>query len=218
LLTGQLDPSITDESDPEQREPSVNLYDPANPNRPPYTKAFIASYRAAQIARNRRITAWVREKLARLQALGREHAEYCFTVHGTMADPRWLDPTLEPNERRANWTYLGDPSIVNDSPAGLGRYTSLRSWLSQWSHDDAQADSVAAGPRISVPSLVVTAGADDACPVSHTDAIFNALGSSDKQKHLIAGANHYFTGENGRAHLDEAVTLIGLWLADRGFR
>jgi alpha-beta hydrolase superfamily lysophospholipase len=218
LLTGQLDASITAEGDPEHRDPSLNLYDDHNPDRPPYSREFLERYRSAQIARNRKISAWVKEKLQALKASGREHAEYCFTVHGTMADPRWLDPALEPNGRRPNWTYLGDPAIVNDSPAALARYTSLRSWLSQWSYDDAQVDSIHAGHRITVPSLVMTAGADDACPVSHTAGIFNALGATDKQQHLIAGANHYFTGEHGREHLDQAMQVVGTWLADRGFR
>jgi dienelactone hydrolase len=217
LLTGQIDPSIADERDPDSRDPALNLYDARNPHHPPYDARFVERYRAAQIARNRRITAWVKEKLTDLKSAGKEQSEYCFTVHGTMADPRWLDPSLEPNGRRPNWTYMGEPSIVNDSPTALARYTSLRSWLSQWSYDDAQVDSVDAGPRITVPTMVVTAGADDACPVSHTDGIFDALAARDKQKHLIEGANHYFTGPQGRDHLEQAMRVVGHWLEERGF-
>ena len=66
-------------------------------------------YREAQIARNRRITKWVKEKLAELKAAGRPDDEYGFVVHGTMADPRWLDPTVDPNERAPGTCYLGDP-------------------------------------------------------------------------------------------------------------
>jgi hypothetical protein len=33
--------------------------------------------------------------------------------------------------------YLGDPQVVNTSPVGLARFCTLRSWLSQWSYDDA---------------------------------------------------------------------------------
>ena len=68
--------------------------------------------------------------------------EKSFVVHGTMADPRWLDATVDPNGRRAKWCYLGDPEMVNDAPSGLARYTTTRSWLSQWSVDDAQIDAV----------------------------------------------------------------------------
>jgi dienelactone hydrolase len=217
LLTGQLDASIIDEAHPEQRRAEFDLYDPANPHQPPYSQDFVAAYRAAQIERNRRITAWVKDRLATLKASGRDHEEHCFVVQGTMADLRWLDPSIEPNGRAVGMTYLGPPSIVNNSPVALGRYTCLRSWLSQWSLDDAQVDSVDAGPRISVPSLVVTAGADDACPVSHTSAMFAALGSRDKQSVRIDGANHYFSGPDGRVHLDEVATLMTGWLRERGF-
>lgn len=217
LLTGQLDASIADEAAPDRRDASLDLYDPANPARPPYDPAFVDRYRAAQLARNRRITAAVKDRLASLKAAGRDHEEHCFVVQGTMADPRWLDPSIEPNDRRPGWTYLGDPRMVNDSPVALGRYTCLRSWLSQWSIDDAQVDSVDAGARITVPSLIVTASADDACPPSHTDAMFAALAAADKRQETITGANHYFSGPDGRSHLDSAATLMTQWLDERGF-
>lgn len=217
LLTGQLDASIIDEGALDRRDAALDLYDPENPAQPPYDAAFVDRYRAAQLARNRRITAEVKDRLATLAAKGRAHEEHCFVVQGTMADPRWLDPGLEPNDRRVGWTYLGDPRIVNHSPVALGRYTCLRSWLSQWSFDDAQVDSVDAGPRITVPSLIVTASADDACPPSHTSAIFEALAAIDKQQAVIAGANHYFSGPESRAHLDAAATVMTDWLDARGF-
>jgi pimeloyl-ACP methyl ester carboxylesterase len=217
LLTGQLDASVLDESNPESRESSLDLYDPSNPAQPPYQQEFLERYRAAQIARNRRITAWVKTKLSALRAAGRSHEECGFVVHRTMADPRWLDPSIEPNGRPANWTYLGDPRMVNTSPAALARYSSLRSWLSQWSLDDSQFDSVDAGPRISVPSLVITAGADDACPPSHSREMFDALGSMDKEKYEVANANHYFSGATGKPHLSQAADIVTAWLANRGF-
>ena len=37
-----------------------------------------------------------------------------------MADPRFLDPTIDPNGRRPGWTYLGHPETVNSGPVGLG--------------------------------------------------------------------------------------------------
>jgi len=216
LLTGQIDPSVLDELDPERRDAELDVYDPANPAQPPYSADFIARYRAAQIARNRKISEWAREKLARFKAQGREHDEFCFVTHRTMADLRWVDPTVDPNQRRPNWTYLGDPRLVNDSASALGRFSSLRGWLSQWSYDYAQFDSVISGPRITVPGMVMTAGADDACPPEHTDLMFDALGSADKTKVQIEHANHYFTGEGGKSHLTEAVGIISRWLAVRG--
>jgi dienelactone hydrolase len=217
LLTGQLDASIVDETNTRARNSAYDLYDSQNPEQPPYSAEFVEQYRAAQQARNRRITAWVKEQLTDLRGRGRPHDEVCFVVHGTMADPRWLDPTLEPNGRGARVTYLGDPAIVNNSPVALGRYSCLRSWLSQWSLDDAQVDSVDAGPRITVPSLIVTAGADDACPVSHTDAMFAALAATDKQSLQIEGASHYFSGPDGKAHLAQVSAMMTDWLRDRNF-
>ncbi|NNE12534.1 MAG: alpha/beta hydrolase, partial [Ilumatobacter sp.] len=113
-LTEWLDASIHDERHPFDRDPSLNLYDPANPDRPPYRDEFVARYRAAQRARNRRITSWVRGELDRLRADEAPHAERGFVVHGTMADPRWLDPAVDPSDRRAGWCFLGDPRLVND--------------------------------------------------------------------------------------------------------
>lgn len=215
LLTGQIDPSVLDELNPDLRDPALDLYDPANPAQPPYAADFLATYRQAQIDRNRKISDWAKDKLAGIKAKGDDHGEFCFVVHRTMADPRWIDPTVDPNQRKPNWTYLGDPRVVNQSASALGRFNSLRGWLSQWSYDHAQFDSVDAGPRITVPAMVMTAGADDACPPEHTDMMFEALGSDDKIKITIAKANHYFTGEDGKSHLDDAVGIISGWLAER---
>jgi pimeloyl-ACP methyl ester carboxylesterase len=178
-LTEWLDASVLDESDPTRRDPELDLYNPDNPNQPPYTPEFLERYRQAQIDRNRRITKWVKDKLAELQTQGRSDEEFCFVVHGTMADPRWLDPTVDPNDREPGTCYLGDPRIVNNSPIGLARFCSLRSWLSQWSYDDARGDGVAAGHDITVPTLVIGNLADDACTPSHTRRLLEAIGHPD---------------------------------------
>ena len=216
LLTGQIDPSVTDEFDPERRDTTLDIYDPANPAQPPYAADFVERYRAAQIARNRKISEWARGKLSDLKAKGLEHDEFCFVTHRTMADLRWVDPAVDPNQRKPNWTYLGDPRVVNNSASALARFSSLRGWLSQWSYDYSQFDSVVSGPRISVPSMVMTAGADDACPPEHTNLMFEALGSPDKVKVTVDHANHYFTGADGKSHLATATAIISSWLAEHG--
>jgi dienelactone hydrolase len=217
LLTDWLDASILDELDPASRDPQLDLYDPTAPNQAPYSPEFVARYREAQAARNRRITARVNDHLTGLRTAGRPDDESCFVVHGTMADPRWLDPTVDPNERRPGWCYLGEPRLANMSAAGLARFCTLRGWLSQWSLDDAQVDAVDSGPRIRVPTLVLTAGADDACPPSHSDAVYAALGTDDKQHETIVGANHYFSGADGKSQLGEAAKIIDAWLDQHGF-
>ena len=209
IFTEWLDPSIADEAHPEQRDPELNLYDPANPNQPPYTAAFLATFSTAQIARNRRITAWVKSRLESIRASDAPWSEFAFTVHGTMADPRWLDPNIEPSDRKPGVCYLGDPKVVNDGPVGLARFCTLRSWLSQWSYDDARCDAIASGSSISVPVLVIGNTADDACTPSHTSRLFEAVTHESKQLHMVEGATHYYTGPNGRAHLKEASGVIG---------
>jgi alpha-beta hydrolase superfamily lysophospholipase len=217
LVTEFLDPSILDEDHPDDRDPTLNLYDPRNPDKPPFSPQYVARYRAAQIERNRRITARAQGRLAALREQGRPDDEHCFVVQGTMADPRWVDPSVDPNDRRPNWSYLGDPRIVNDGPAGLARYTTLRGWLSQWGYDTAQVDAVAAAPRITVPVLTLMNSADDACPPSHLRDFYAALPAGRKEMHVIEGANHYFSGGGQqRAHLDRAVGYARAWADQYG--
>jgi fermentation-respiration switch protein FrsA (DUF1100 family) len=211
LLTEFLDPSIIDEATPGNRDPQLNLYDPANASQPPYSADFIAAYRAAQVARGRRITAYAKEKLDDLRRTGREDQEHCFVVQGTMADPRWVDLTVDPNDRGPG-SYLGDPRLVNDGPSGLGRYTTTRSWLSQWSLDDAQVDGVEGAKRVSVPVLVLENSADDACPPEHPRAIFAAVPHADKEFIVVEGANHYYSGQ--REHMDTALGHVARWAGE----
>jgi alpha-beta hydrolase superfamily lysophospholipase len=214
VLVEWTDPSILDESRPLERDPSLNLYDPAQPERPPYSAAFLERYRAAQLARNRRITAWVQSMLADLRRGDRHDAEHCFVVHGTMAEPAWLDPSIDPNERPAG-CYMGDPRMVNDAPAGLARFSSLRSWLSQFAVDLSNADGVACARHVTVPVCQIENGADDACLPHHVRDVRAALASTDKEHHRIAGAGHYYFDQPDR--LEQALDVAMDWLARKGF-
>jgi pimeloyl-ACP methyl ester carboxylesterase len=214
LLTDFLDASITDEIEPDRgREREFDLYDPANANQPPYSADFVAAYRARQRERNARITAFAQAKLTAFQSAGRPHDEHAFVVHGTMADPRWLDPTIEPNGRRPGWSYLGDPAVANTSPGAMMRFTTTRSWLSQWSLETAQVDAADAAPRVGVPVHVLRNGRDDAVPVSHPQQVFDAIGDSDKEFAELPEANHYFAGDDQASHLGTAADLVHRWLA-----
>lgn len=209
-LTEWIDASILDESKPFERDPELNLYDPRNPNQPPYSEEFLVRYREAQVARNRRITAWVKQTLEDLDKKPGGSIERCFTTHGTMADPRWLDPSVDPNQRKPRWCYLGDPEVVNDGPVGLARFSTLRAWLSQWSLDDSRADGVACAGRVACPVLVVGNLADDACTPSHTHRLFEAVRHGNKRLVEIDGANHYYFGQPDK--MAEAVAACDEWL------
>ena len=216
VLTDSLDPAIVDESDPDRRDPQWDLYGPDAPA-PPYDREWLAGYRAAQEARNRRITAWVRGELERLRDSGRPDEERGFVVHGTMADPAVLDGTIDPNGRQVGVSYLGDPRLVNNGPVGLARFCTLRSWLSQWSLDDAPADGLRCAAAITVPVLVVSNGADDVCYPEMGRSLFDAVSHDDKELHVVEGATHYYlgTGPDGtdqRPKLAEAVGICTDWL------
>ncbi|MEZ5559398.1 MAG: hypothetical protein R3E86_12760 [Pseudomonadales bacterium] len=212
-LTEWLDPSILDELDPRRRDQALNLYDPKNPNQPPYDEAYLVRFRAAQIERNRRITAWVEARLPERIAEDGPGAELGFVVHGTMADPRWLDPSVDPNDREPGTCYLGDPRIVNMGPVGLARFCTLRSWLSQWSYDRSRAHGERNAANVGCPALVIGNTADNACTPSHTLRLFDAIGHSNKRRVDIQGATHYYSGQSEKAQ--EAVTACREWLLEQ---
>ncbi|MEN6543997.1 alpha/beta hydrolase [Parvibaculum sp.] len=214
-MTEWLDPSILDEDKPFERDRELNIYDPQNPNQPPYSDAFVRRFREAQIARNRRITARVKATLADLKAKGDPDAERPFCVYGTMCDVRWTDPTQDPSDRRPGICYLGEPKIANDGPVGLGRFTTLRSWLSQWSYDESRANGIVNAGHISVPVLVINNTADLACTPSHAQRLYDAVASKDKSIVQIEGADHYYIEKPEL--LPKAVAAVGSWLDARGF-
>ncbi len=209
-LTEWIDPSITDESRPFERLAELNLYDPACPHQPPYSKEFIERYRAAQLARNRRITDWARARLEEARGRGQDWFEHCFTVQGTMADPAWLDPTIEPSDRKPNWCFMGEPRMVNDAPAGLARYTTLRSWLSQYSYDLSNADGVRSAAAVTLPVCLVENSADDGVLPHHAREIFAAVRHQDKERHVIQGATHYYFDQPDK--LSQAQDVVIDWL------
>lgn len=213
LLLDCIDPSVTDEGDPDNRDASLDIYDGTNPAQPPYSAAFVARYRAAQLERVRRITARVKQQLHDLRRGTSGELERGFVTHRTLADPRFLDPALDPNDRPIGVCYLGDPRVVNNGPVGLGRFSTLRSWLSQWSVDDHNAHADETATRISVPFLAIENSADDAVPQPHVKAAFDAAASPDKRFEVIRGANHYYAGQPEL--LAYTVELTCDWLRER---
>jgi pimeloyl-ACP methyl ester carboxylesterase len=192
-VTELLDPSVRDEMNPADRDLELDIYDPNCPNQPPYTAAFVARFRAAQIERNRRITRWVEEKLAELRAQDDGEVDYAFIVHRTRSDVRRLDPAIDPNGRVVGPNALIEARTANTIPAGLARFCSLRSWLSQWSYDKSQAKGPPSAARITrAPVLVIENQADANVPASHGPTIFKALATKDKEFVSIEGATHYY--------------------------
>lgn len=214
-LADWIDPSVEDESTPSRRNPRFDLYAPGLPVRPPYPAEWLAEYRAAQKDRIRRITAWVQETLDDLRRQGGAEQERGFITHRTMAEPRFLDGSIEPNDRPIGHCYLGVPETVNSGPVGLARFSMLRSWLSQWSLEHSRADGETCARQVTVPLLAIEHSADDAVPQPDVRLMHDACASTDKQFHCLQGANHYFKGQPGK--LSEAVTLITDWTNHHGW-
>jgi fermentation-respiration switch protein FrsA (DUF1100 family) len=99
---------------------------------------------------------------------------------------------------------------------GLARFCTLRSWLSQWSLDDANADGVRAAADVTVPALVVSNSADNVCTPGYARALYDALAGEDKTALTIEGANHYYLGPDQRPHLQRSARACTEWLGARG--
>jgi pimeloyl-ACP methyl ester carboxylesterase len=189
VLTKWLDPSVVDETDPVPTDAALDMYGPDNG--PPYDEAFQSRYRSEQRARNARITEWARTELRRLNDAG--IPDRVFPLFRVWADLRFMDPSIDPSDRPCPGCYAGDPAVANRTPRNLGRANTLRTWLSMWSLADSQARVQLQLPKVENPSLVVQGTSDMGCFPSDARAIFDALGSDDKQLEMLPGA-HYFEG------------------------
>jgi len=205
VLTSWIDPSVTDESDPLSVDPSIDMFETGNG--PPYPPEFVTRYRASQRARNDRITEWVLGERDRLRTHGA--FDRVFTVHRTWADLRFLDLSLDPSDRSAG-CYFGDPRSANYGSFGLACTSTLRSWLSMWSLAQSECRAAPHLARISQPSLVVQATADQGCYPSDARAIFGALRGEDKRLEMVAGDHYLIHPPEARY---EVADLVADWLA-----
>jgi len=210
MLEEWIDPAVIDESDPDTLNPEFDIYNPKCPNQPPYTSDFIAAYRSAQKKRIRARTAFALETLDMLKRKGTKELERGFITYRTVADLRFWDPTVDPNDRKPQWCFLGHPETANTGPVGLGRFATCRAWLSQWSPDHTNANGPKCAPAVSVPLLAIENSADDGVPQPHTRIIYDAAGSRDKTMHVVKGATHYYQGQPEL--LKEAVATCMTWM------
>jgi pimeloyl-ACP methyl ester carboxylesterase len=208
VLTAWFDPAVSDETDPASVDPELDMYDPKNG--PPYSPEFVARYRAAQVARNDRITDWAIAELERLNAVG--VPDRLFNLFRTWADLRLMDGELDPSDRPVGQCYAGDPRRANYSPFGIGSSNTLRTWLSMWSLRESDCCGAPHLKRITQPSLVIQSLSDTGCFPSDARTIHESLGSSDKELQLIPG-DHYLVGPaSARGDVADRITA---WLAER---
>jgi len=217
LLRDWMDASLTDESDPLSRDPALDIYDPANG--PPFTENFLERVRAAQNARSERITAWVKNRLNFLRALPGGPRDAPMLVYRTYADPRFVDLTVDANDRAAggNRGSSGGNGAreMNYGVNSLGRYTSLTAWMSQWS-SESRADGPENMAKTSVPVLHFELSADGSVfpsAIREWSGAIRAHGREDREEfHRIAHGTHYLKEQPA---LIERITEISLACAKK---
>ena len=221
FLLDRLDPSVVDEGDPAAVNPRLDMYDPANGYRPMregpsrYSPEFLAAFRAGQRARcerlDRQALAWCEEAaffrrrmgasdegvkpasaaermLVARRALQRRY----MLIYRTLADPRYLDLSLDPSERVLGSIFsFGRDPIVGNYGEGLARAMSARGWLSTWSGLSSNAALKRTLPSVTLPTLAISARADTDIHPEESRRAFAAVAASDKVHHELSGADHY---------------------------
>ncbi len=191
LMDVWLDPAVIDENDVLSSDPSLDMFNPENG--PAYSEQFMRRYRAAQLARNHRIETWARSKLRHLRARTDGPRDLPFIIHRTLADPRCLDSSIDPNDRTPGTTVWGPPHAQNYAANSMGRYTSLTGYLSQWSQS-SRGDGPANLARTSVPVMLLEHTADASTfPSDHATWAEAAVGRITR--HRLQGGNHYLSGQ-----------------------
>ena len=204
VLTDWMDASVVDEADPTLTDESLNPFNPRHG--PPYAADFITLYRAAQRARNQRITDWAKAELARVNAAGTP--DILFPLYRTWGDPRFMDGAIDPSDRPTPGCYRGHPAQANRFP-GIGRANTLKTWLSMWSLETSNCQGGPQLARIALPSLVVQSTGDMGVFPSDAHGVFGALGATDKRLEFVPGA-HYF--EDLETSRQGAVDLMTAWI------
>ncbi|NKB21672.1 MAG: alpha/beta hydrolase [Alphaproteobacteria bacterium] len=202
LLLKWIDASLTDETDAMSVDTSLDIFNPENG--PPFTREFVSKVRNAQQRRSERITERTKQRLKEIRAGTDGPRDEAFIVHRTCADPRFFDLSLDHNDREPGMVW-GDPYRLNYGPRDIARFTTLTSWMSQWS-----LDSRAHGPeclaRTSVPILNLEFTADtNALP---SDIAMWSEAADKRQKfYRIEGATHFLIDQPAlRRHVGEIIT------------
>jgi hypothetical protein len=235
LLMNGIDPSVTDENDALSVDPALDPFSAANGFRPApassnYTPDFVTRYRAAQRQRVERIDARARALLRERVAARRELKEAApgsdttrlrmaaahtpiFQIWRTDADLRSWDLNLDPSDRVVGTLWGADPYTSNLGSVGFARVVTPESWLSTWSGITSNASLEKCGPELTPPTLMLEYTGDQAAFPSDMEAIYNALGSGEKQRARVRGNHHGQALAEGEASGQEvAGRMVQEWL------
>ncbi len=214
LMKHWIDPSLTDGHDALSVDPSLDMYDPANQ---PFTAEFLQRFRQGQTARLARIEHWVDQRLQLLrgQTVPGHARDETFIIFRTHADPRFLDLSLDRNDRTVGSVW-GEGAAgargVNCAASQMGRITSLTAFLSQWS-SRSRADGPTNLALCRAPVLLCTYTADRSA-FARTRAAWVAAaggpGSGRLQAVDIVGGNHYLAGQP--ALVEQTADAMADWM------
>lgn len=232
LLMNGIDPSVIDENDPMSADPTLNPFSPENGfsgKGANYAPEFVARYRAAQVERVRRldehafgIVARRNAARKRIKAGGGAAADRMdvahtpiFTVWRTDADLRCWDLSIDPSDRKLGSLWGTNPAVSNLGSIGFGRLCTADSWLSTWSGLSSNAAMEKCAPAIEQPTLFIEYTGDACTFPQETQAIFDWLGTSDKERMKVAGDHHGRPIHAGDPNPRPVVgQRIGDWVAD----
>ncbi len=230
-----IDPSVADEADPFATIPELDMYNPDNGWRPwpqpcEYDRIWVDTYRAAQMARVARIDAIAKASITDAEAAGQRlrgvdrsdvvawrearrrtvFSKY-LTIYRTLADPAYLDLSIDPDERAMGSLFaFPDPFDANYGRGGLARTMTARGWLSTWSGLSSHAKLADTMPRVTVPTILIHPTADTEIRVWQAKEIVDNAGAADRTYVEMKGAPHYLEG-----HRREALQIVADWLAQR---
>lgn len=252
IMNEIIDPSAIDEANPHLTDATLDMYDEANGFRTPtaldgsdaqwseYDPAFVARYRAAQLARVARIDAKARALIAqneraeqlhadpdfqslplahRRDILRREAFEPVMTIYRTMANLHYVDRHLDPSPRDYGSIFSPRPDLMNWKFMGFGRYATPHAWLSTWSGLSSHANQMLDLPQIAAPTLFINAGKDqEIFPKTDAKPMFAAVAATDKTYVEFPEAQHYFNPPFGQAEapdVEKVMDVVVPWIVER---
>lgn len=209
VLRHWIDGAVVDENDPYAADPELDLFAPGRSV--PLDVDWVGRYRDAQLDRIRRIDDWALAELAHADATG--IADRAFVVHRTVADPRFVDVTVDPSDRLVGSMY-GDPAVANLAAGGLARFATIRNWLSTWSFERTNADAVRNLTTVTTPTMVVCLRGDQAAFVSDSRDMYDASADPGKVLVELDGLSHYLVDQPHG--VPTIVAEVACWMATRG--
>jgi pimeloyl-ACP methyl ester carboxylesterase len=245
VLMGSIDPAVVDEADPFATDPALDMYDPRNgfvalPAASNYDRDWLTRYRAAQVARVTRIDAIARRHIGEAQTAraaarasdfaqaSADHRNFIqrrmmapriMVVYRTLANPNYHDLTLEPSERVLGSIFAARPDHFNYHAFGLSRVVTPDAWLSTWSALSSFANLARNLPRVTIPTLVVGAMADQDIFPSDVCTSYEQSRASDKRLEFIEGADHFMRAGGVKSHLGDPrprlMKLLTAWTRER---